>query len=148
VFAAVGIHSGLAYKSAVDVPSAFAAMKDSAAGEAAPRAANDNRPLRHCRKIVFHGSADTIVHPANAERILQDAQRSRFLTRERGEDIAGAGPGVTCTVLRDADGRAAVELWSVEGGGHAWFGGDRRGSYTQSIGVDASCLMVRFFLGE
>jgi poly(3-hydroxybutyrate) depolymerase len=49
-------------------------------------------------------------------------------------------------VLEDDEGRAAVERWQVEGGGHAWFGGDSRGSFTQTAGLDASRVMVRFFL--
>jgi poly(3-hydroxybutyrate) depolymerase len=51
-------------------------------------------------------------------------------------------------VLEDGEGRPLFELWQVEGGGHAWFGGDLRGSYTQTIGLDASRVMVRFFLGR
>jgi poly(3-hydroxybutyrate) depolymerase len=51
-------------------------------------------------------------------------------------------------VLKDADGLPAAEQWLVEGGGHAWFGGDPRGSFTQTVGLDASRVMVRFFLAE
>ena len=47
-----------------------------------------------------------------------------------------------------ADGRPVAEQWLVEGGFHAWFGGDKRGSFTQTVGLDASRVMVRFFLAE
>jgi poly(hydroxyalkanoate) depolymerase family esterase len=140
VFAAVAIHSGLAYQSARDVPSAFAAMKGTSIGLF--RVANDNGRERQSRKIVFHGGSDVTVHPSNAVRILESAENDRALARERGDGSATHG----VTVLRDANARVVVELWSVEGGGHAWFGGDPRGSYTQTIGVDASRMMVRFFL--
>ena len=50
--------------------------------------------------------------------------------------------------MKDSDGRPIAEQWLVEGGGHAWFGGDPRGSFTQTVGLDASRVMVRFFLAE
>ena len=58
------------------------------------------------------------------------------------------GGRVSRTSLKDSDGRPVAEQWLVEGGGHAWFGGDKRGSYTQTVGLDASRVMVRFFLAE
>ena len=143
VFAAVGVHSGLPYRSAVDAPSAFAAMKGAAAVEPAPAAASDRR----CRKIIIHGLADGTVDPVNGERILDRAEQAERLKRI-DLDWAIAGGRVSRAVLEDDDGRPVVERWQVEGGGHAWFGGDPRGSYTQTVGLDASRVMVRFFLRQ
>ncbi len=142
VFDAVGVHSGLPYKSAVDVPSAFAAMKGSAAVDSAPHAAADSG----CRKIVFLGGADATVHPANGERILEQAECGPNPLKRSALDRQTDGGRVRRTVLKDPEGRPVVEHWFVEDGGHAWFGGDSRGTYTQSVGLDASRVMVRFFL--
>jgi poly(hydroxyalkanoate) depolymerase family esterase len=143
VFDAVGIHSGLPYKSAGDVPSAFAAMKGTAAFSSAPLAASD----RHARKIIVHGLADGTVNPVNGERLLDEIERETSLTRS-DLDWPIEGGRVSRTALKDSDGRPVAEQWLVEGGGHAWFGGDKRGSFTQTVGLDASRVMVRFFLAE
>ena len=144
VFDAVGIHSGLPYKSAGDVPSAFAAMKGTAAFDPAPLGPSN----RHCRKIIFHGLADGTVVPINGERILNEAERAETSLTRSDLDWPIEGGRVSRTVLKDADGQPAAEQWLVEGGGHAWFGGDPRGSFTQTVGLDASRVMVRFFLAE
>ena len=134
-------HAG---RSAVDVPSAFAAMKGTAAVDSAPPAASDRR----CRKIIIHGLADGTVDPVNGERILDRAERGRTPLSRSELDWDVAGGRVSRTVLRDGKDLPVVEHWQVEGGGHAWFGGDPRGSYTQTVGLDASRLMVRFFLRQ
>ena len=77
VFDAVGIHSGLPYKSAGDVPSAFAAMKGTAAFEPAPLAASD----RHSARSSFtarrrHGQ------PGQRRRILDEVERGEIRSRE------------------------------------------------------------------
>jgi poly(hydroxyalkanoate) depolymerase family esterase len=143
VFDAVGIHSGLPYRSAGDVPSAFAAMKGNAAFHPAPLAASG----RHVRKIIVHGLADGTVNAINGEHIFDEVEGETSLTRS-DLDWPIEGGRVSRAAVKDADGRPVAEQWLVEGGGHAWFGGDPRGSFTQAVGLDASRVMVRFFLGQ
>ena len=144
VFDAVGIHSGLPYKSAGDVPSAFAAMNGTAPFNPAPLAPSD----RHCRRIIVHGLADHTVNSINGERLLDEAERGEASLTKSDLDWPIEGGRVSRRALKDSDGQPVAEQWLVEGGGHAWFGGDPRGSFTQTVGLDASRIMVRFFLAE
>ena len=133
VYAAVGVHSGLATGSARDVASAFAAMQ----GRAAPRARSGARPPT----IVFHGDQDRTVHPVNGEHVLA-AGAAIAVT----EEVAGhQGRAYTQRIHRDAAGRAQSEHWVVHGAGHAWSGGSTRGSHADAQGPDASAEMLRFF---
>jgi poly(hydroxyalkanoate) depolymerase family esterase len=145
LYAAAGIHSGLAYGSANDVMSAFSAMKGQAAIQRertpAPETAR-GAP----RVIVFHGGADPTVHPSNADRIIA-GQRGAPARLERSEHPGvGASRGYTQSVARSADGATAYEAWIVDGAPHAWSGGAPSGSYTDPDGPNASAEMVRFFL--
>ena len=135
VFAAAGVHSGVAHRSAGDVLSAFAAMRGD--GGASPAGATG------ARLIVFHGSADATVHPTNAGRVAAAAGYGAPAIVERGE---AGGRRFARGVTAGPGGRAAFETWMVEGAGHAWSGGDARGSYADASGPPASAEMVRFFL--
>lgn len=141
VFHAVGVHSGLPYGCAHDLPSALAAMRQGAPGRRLPR------PVR---AIVFHGDQDSTVHPANADEILRQVLGTGPQRPEPGAmDVEqGQAPGARrCTrrLHRDAAGRVDAEQWVIHGGGHAWSGGQAAGSFTEPQGPDASAEMLRFF---
>lgn len=137
LYAAVGVHSGLAAGVAHDLPSALAAMKG--APSAAPAAPAEGKPV-----IVFHGDADATVHPHNAAAVVAGSTNAPATT----EAVAPGRPGhrrATRRVHRGADGRVVAEHWTVHGAGHAWSGGSPAGSYTDATGPDASEAMWRFF---
>ena len=153
LYAAAGVHSGLAYGAARDMPSAFRAMK-----QGAPDAEHGNlhapgpagaADLTHpVPTIVFHGDRDNTVNRRNGEQVLNQwsgaASASGRATVRKGQ--APGGRAYTHSVYLDVDGSPAAERWILHGAGHAWSGGDPRGSYTDPQGPDASAEMVRFFL--
>jgi poly(hydroxyalkanoate) depolymerase family esterase len=143
VFAAIGVHSGLAHGSANDVISAFAAMRGDA-GRAPTVASN---PTQFVRAIVFQGRADHTVHASNAERIMAMAtSRMESQDAQASHGRSSDGRSFECKVVKDGAGRTVAECWMIDGAGHAWSGGDARGSYADPKGPDASREMVRFFL--
>jgi poly(3-hydroxybutyrate) depolymerase len=147
VYAAVGIHSGLAYGSANDVLSAFAVMRGEAGIASRAAAFGGGRSAPPVRTIVLQGGADTTVHPANAQRIVAAASADIADAQVHAESgRSTSGRAFSRTVIAGPDGAPKIEYWLVEGAGHAWSGGDASGSYTDPDGPDASAAMIRFFL--
>ena len=147
LYAAVGVHSGLAPGSAHDMSSAFTAMR-----QGGPVVAHNDVAEGEHREILptilFHGDGDTTVHPRNGDRLLAHLARGGNGSSPRVRTRQGQVPGgykYTRFTYRDAEGRDLVERWSVHGLGHAWSGGSYPGSYTDPRGPDASAEMVRFF---
>jgi poly(hydroxyalkanoate) depolymerase family esterase len=139
IYAAVGVHSGLAHGAATDMISAFAAMQRGGAARKGDRRA-------FVPTIVFHGDADHTVHPRNGEQVLAQAREratTRLETRVEHGTIAN-GRAYARTTHAHGD-RVMLEHWLVRGAGHAWSGGSRAGSYTDPQGPDATREMLRFF---
>ena len=138
IFAAVGVHSGLACGAARDVSSAFAAMKRGGT----PIVTSSERIVP---TIVFHGDGDTTVNPVNGDQVIAQAKAGAnlHLAVSRGETPGGIG--YVRTIQSDEGGRPVLEQWVLHGAGHAWSGGSPAGSYTEPRGPDASREMMRFF---
>lgn len=141
IFAAVGVHSGLAAGSASDLPSALGAMK-SGANPARTRASASALPT-----IAFHGDADSTVHPANGGQVIA-ASAAMAARVEVDQPGSSGGRKTTRRTHHAPDGSVLAEHWLVHGAAHAWSGGSAAGSYTDPRGPDASAEMLRFFLAH
>src|SRR5215204_2888389 len=120
LYAAVGVHSGLAPGAAQDVASAFYAMQGGGASNT-PQEGFTGRSSGSSEMsvpvIVFHGDRDTTVHPRNAEQLLAHYRRvdstpgSRNTAGELVPPVAVRkgqvpdGHAYTCATQRDAEGR-------------------------------------------
>ena len=158
VFAAVAIHSGLAFGSATNPGAAFAVMSRGAPdaarhGELAFRTMGDRaRPIP---TIVLHGGADRLVAPANGEHAVRqwmttnrlasgsyDPDFERPASTEREQ--APGGHSYTTRRWTDRRGRLVQEYVVVEGLGHAWSGGARGEPYADPRGPSAADAIWRF----
>jgi poly(hydroxyalkanoate) depolymerase family esterase len=146
LYGAIGVHSGLAYGSANDVMSAFTVMRGQEGIEPPPSRHGGAGTEANPRMIVFHGSADTTVHPSNAERIIASQGESSGKSSRSEHGPSGKIRAYTRLVSERDDGTHAIECWMIEGAQHAWSGGQPGGSYTDPRGPNASAAMVRFFL--
>ena len=119
LYAAIGVHSGLACGAAIDLPSAFVAMRQGG-GSDDRIIPGDGPPVP---TIVFHGDRDTTVHPNNGDLILEQSIRTTSTQKKVHRGRIPGGHAYTRTILTEASGRAILEHWNIHGAGHAWSGG-------------------------
>jgi poly(hydroxyalkanoate) depolymerase family esterase len=151
VFAAVGVHSAPAYRSASSGGNALGAMR----GRGAVRAPHPG--ARMAPLIVVQGTADAVVHERSGQVVADQwlaYDTARSMDRRDPQRIARSrafgkrsadGRRYTVTRWYSARGRKQLEYWRVEGLGHAWSGGLADGSYSDPRGPRASTAMWQFF---
>lgn len=145
IFAAVGVHSGLARGAASNVMEAFAVMQSGDTSRAEHVAGINVQTS--VATIVFHGDQDQTVHPRNGEQVIAAVLREDADAEiERG--VSPRGRHYTRSRHVDRKGKRLAEHWLVHGAGHAWSGGDVTGSFTDASGPDATREMLRFFFAR
>eukprot|EP01129_Flabellula_baltica_P008340 TRINITY_DN3301_c0_g1_i1.p1 TRINITY_DN3301_c0_g1~~TRINITY_DN3301_c0_g1_i1.p1 ORF type:complete len:519 (+),score=111.26 TRINITY_DN3301_c0_g1_i1:20-1576(+) len=162
VFACIGAGSGLEYKAATSMISAFTAMSSGGPspetqGKLAYSASSSiNKEI--CVS-VFHGTSDYTVSYINGQQITQQFAVTNDLNFNKGtqkgsivetQKTSGTVPGGLSYVRAQYDNtvenRPVIEFVTVDKMGHAWSGGSTAGSYTDPKGPDASEMMTNFFL--
>ena len=140
IFAGGAIIAGLPYGSASSVQEAFEAMFNDRAPSS--RALGDhvrgasNHPGPWPKISVWHGTADTVVRPSNADHIIKQWLDVQKLTeRPSGEEQIGRH---TRRIWKDARGDSRLEAYSIGGMGH--------GVPIATTGVDSCGVTGPFFL--
>jgi poly(3-hydroxybutyrate) depolymerase len=125
LFAAVGVHSGLPFASAQDLPSALTAMKRGV--HKAAKAGDGAQPLS-C-------SMATAIPPSircNGEQVMAQRHHHRGARPKVRSGAVPNGYRYTQTTTSNRMARRWGEHWVVHGAGHAWSGGSASGSYTDA----------------
>jgi len=149
IFAAAGLHSGIAYGIATSTPEAIRRMGIGASdpadyAAAVTRGMGANKPIP---TIIFQGKSDKTVNSANADNIVAQLTtgfaQSDLKIKSESAGITALGYHFTKRVFGHP---SLIEEWTVDELGHAWSGGSKEGTYTDDRGPDATREMVRFLL--
>ncbi len=157
IFSGVMVHSGMEYAAARTEDEAHEVTKNGSSTDLneTAREAFQCSPRREKPISVFviHGLKDPYVNPINADRVVQQFLNLNHMILpnvhvvktdsriEQGNHRYSAN--VTDYAL---DGDLMVRKVAVEEMGHGWSGGRPTAPYMEPRGVDASRLMVDFFL--
>lgn len=144
--AGVGVVGGGPYRCGLGRAGALACMRgfvDGAASAKACLAAMGRRP-HDVRASLWHGTEDTLVSPRNLDALVMMFAPLGGMA----SGVTQARQGALHSVYRDGRGRPVLEAWLVRGLGHAWSGGDTRGTHTVAWGPNTTELMLDYLLGE
>lgn len=159
LYAALGMHSGVPYGAAVTVRQALGVMRRGVPGGVAAhtqRAVAAMGPrARVVPTVVVHGALDRRVRAVNGEqvtdqwiRVNRSVAPQRYPADLRRPDAWWESDDdrhrVEVRRWCDRDGVVVQEHHHVAGLGHAWSGGDARGTHTAPGSPDASATMWRF----
>jgi poly(hydroxyalkanoate) depolymerase family esterase len=154
IFAALGVHSGVAHGAATNAADARGVMRGNIASGPRP-SLPPGVPT-----IVFHGDRDLSVHPRHGRALIaaslgQPSDDQGLPTSDLPAQFVHVVQGVgehgrhyTRAIHEDDAGHVLAEHWLVHGAGHAWSGGQAQGSFADTQGPDASREMLRFFSGQ
>lgn len=161
LFSGVAVHSGLEYKAATDVASAFRIMAQGGPdpvgqGEQAFQAMGDHARLMPV--IVIHGSEDRLNIASNGELIVRQwletnrlatdgaftAEFNKPTSDHRYDEPVPGGHTYRVRTWTDTAGKVVQEYWTVDGLEHAWSGGYWLGSFADPRGPSASRAMYAF----
>jgi poly(hydroxyalkanoate) depolymerase family esterase len=165
LFAAIGVHSGLEYRAGNTLSNALRAMRQGGPdpvqqGDAAYKAMDSL--ARVVPTIVFHGTSDRTVAPANGDQVIQQWMATNALASHNHYSADFTRPAVVATgrvevaggysyiiaTWNNSDGQSVQIYCKISGMGHAWSGGNPAGSYTDPRGPDASLAMYEFFVAH
>lgn len=136
VYAAIGVHSGLAARAGSDLSSALAAMRGSAT--------RTDIVASGMPTIVFHGEKDNTVNPINGRHVIE-ASLGVDCPCVSCEDTGPDGRRATRRIYSRDGAGVCGEHWTLHDAQHAWSGGSSEGSFADPFGPDASDEMLRFF---
>lgn len=152
IYAAAGIHSGIAYGVAGSIGEAIKAMASGAShpDSLASTVVKGMGSRRSFPAIVFQGGADKSIRPVNAGQVVSQLSELHLPGGlKKGLPSTGvAEGGYHYSRTTYGKGKPSIEEWIVDELGHAWSGGSAEGTYTDPKGPVASREMLRFFLGH
>ncbi len=163
VFAAIGVHSGLAFQAASSTGNGLSVARRGVPdpvqqGRLAYKAMGN--AARVVPTIVFHGTKDSVNNIINGDQVAQQwietnmlaSQNTYLASFDSPTNITTGtvprGHSYTTYTWQDSSGYIIQEYWKVNALGHAWSGGKSGGSFTDPRGPDASQALYTFFMNH